>query len=255
MNKYEKELETAKSIAKEAGEIILKYFDIDQHIEIKSDNTPVTIADKQVNSLVIKKLSESFPEDGVIGEEESTSEYGMGRKWICDPIDGTAGYTWGTPTGVFSLALVIDGKSIVGVVYDPYLDKMYTGVSGMQSLCNEKPINVSKFGMKEGVVAVTGNLQRLTTASHFKKMIDDQIKLACFSGAVYKACLVARGKFIGHIEIGAGNHDLAAVHVIVEGAGGKITAVDGSELDYSKKFRGSIISNAVVHDDLLAYCK
>ncbi|MEI8061937.1 MAG: inositol monophosphatase [bacterium] len=255
MTLYNKELETIKDITHEAGKIMLHYFDEDLHIETKEDKSLVTIADKLINTMVIKRLTEVFPEDGVIGEEESTSEYGMGRKWVCDPIDGTAGYIWGTPTAMFSLALVLDGKPVVGGAYDPYLDKMYVGVEGTQSLCNDKPIKVSDLDMKTGTIGLTGNLRKLSTADYFKKLNENKINVASFSGAVYKACLVAKGKFAGFIEIGAGAHDLAAVHVIVQGAGGKITAVDGSALDYSKKFRGTIISNGVVHDELVAYCK
>jgi fructose-1,6-bisphosphatase/inositol monophosphatase family enzyme len=254
MNNYQKELDTAISIAKEAGEIMLKYFDIEQQVEIKGDNTQVTIADKLINSLVIKKLADAFPEDGVVGEEESTAEYGMGRKWFCDPIDGTAGYIWGTPTSMFSLALVIDGKPMLGVAYDPFLDRLYTGRKSFASECNGQRISVSNLSLKEGIIAMTGNLRTLATAPYFKKMADDKIRLATFSGLVYKGCLVARGKFAGYIEMGANAHDYAAVQVIVEGAGGKVTSPQGKELDYSRPFNGAIFSNKIVHDDLLSYC-
>ncbi|MEI6480534.1 MAG: inositol monophosphatase [bacterium] len=254
MNNFDKELETAVNIAKEAGTIMLKYFDDDQHVEIKADNSPVTIADKLINSLVIEKLAQTFSDDGVVGEEESTSGYGMGRKWICDPIDGTAGYTWSTPTAMFSLALVVDGKPVLGVAYDPFLNKMYIGRKGLPSECNNLPISVSKESIQEGVVGVTGSIRNLMKFSHTEKLIEDKIKLACFSGAVYKAVLVAKGKFVGFIELGANAHDVAAVHIIVEGAGGKITSPDGKELDYSKPFKGCVISNGLVHDKLLEYC-
>src|SRR5437868_351607 len=103
---YSKELNAANEIAFKAGKIMLEYFDGDQQVDTKSDNSPVTIADKLINSMVIEELAKHFPEDGVIGEEESTTDYGPGRKWFCDPIDGTIGYIWGTPTSMFSLALV-----------------------------------------------------------------------------------------------------------------------------------------------------
>src|SRR3990170_3369867 len=74
----------------------------------KKENSQVTIADKLINSLVIERLVTEFPNDGVIGEEESNTEYGAGRKWFCDPIDGTNAYIWGVPTAMFSLALVVD---------------------------------------------------------------------------------------------------------------------------------------------------
>ncbi|MDB5204723.1 MAG: hypothetical protein JWP09_751 [Candidatus Taylorbacteria bacterium] len=255
MQNYQKELETAINIAHEAGPIILKYFDIDQEIEQKEDKTFVTIADKLINTMVIEKLKESFPEDGVIGEEESTAEYGMGRKWICDPIDGTAGYIWGTPTAMFSLALCVDGVPIVGVAFDPFLNKMYTAIKGGKSFCNEKELKVSNKDLQTGIFAVSGSIKSLPKTKYYQRMIDDKVRLAAFSGAVYKPCLIARGRLVGYAEYGINPHDIAAAHLIVENAGGRVTAIDGSPLDYSKPFKGAILSNGVVHDKVVEYCK
>lgn len=241
------------SIAKEAGIIMRKYFEEDQQMERVVGKGPVTIADKMINSLVIERLKSAFPADGVVGEEESTAEYGMGRRWVCDPIDGTAAYVWGVPTSMFSLALVIDGKPIVGVAYDPFLDRMYTGVVGEQSKCNGVPIKVSGKDLTTGVFAVSGSVTSLNKSKYFQRMIDDKVWMACFSGAVYKCCLIAQGKFVGHAD-GVNPHDIAASHVIVVGAGGKVTAFDGSELDYSKPFKGAIISNGVTHEKIMEYC-
>ncbi len=74
-------------------------------------------------------------------------------------------------------------------------------------------------------------------------------------GAVYKSCLVAEGKFVGYFSDLPKTHDLAAVTVILEEAGGKITAVDGSPLDFSEYFEGAIVSNGVVHSDLMKILK
>lgn len=255
MNNFQKELDTAVSIAKEAGLIMLKYFDGDQEVEIKGDRSLVTIADKLINSLVIERLSKEFPDDGVIGEEESNAEYGMGRRWLCDPIDGTRAYIWGTPTSMFSLALVIDGKPIVGVAYDPFLDRMYTGIIGEKSFCNDKVISVSSKDLKTGIVAVTSSVKSFFKTKYLQKFIDDKVALASFSGAVYRALLVAKGKFVGYVEGGIGAHDMAAADVILKGAGGKITSLEGKDLDYSKPFKGIIISNGIVHDELVRYCQ
>lgn len=254
MNNFKLELVTAISIAKESGQIMLKYFDDEQFVETKEDNSQVTIADKIINSLVISRLSKIFPDDGVIGEEESNSDYGNGRKWFCDPIDGTRGYIWGVPTAMFSLALVIDGKPVVGVVYDPFLDRMYTGIHGERSYCNFKILTVSKLTLKTGVFAVSSSLQSLSKTNHFQKMIDDNIRLTSFSGAVYKCCLIAKGKLVGYAEHGVNAHDMAAVHIIVVGAGGKITSIEGNDLDYSKPFKGAIVSNRIAHDEIIKYC-
>lgn len=244
----------AVSIAKEAGVIMLKYFDIDQQIEIKEDNSPVTIADKTINSMAIERLSKDFPDDGVIGEEESTTDYGNGRKWFCDPIDGTQNFINGVPTAMFSLALVLDGKPVMGVAYDPFLNRMYTGIVGEKSLCNGKALNVSSTDLKTGTVAVTGSVRSIMKADYLQKMIDDKIRLTCWNGAVNKCCLIAKGRLVAYFEHKVSAHDMAAVQVILEGAGGKVTSLKGEDLDYSKPFKGVVASNSIVHDQLIKYC-
>ncbi len=254
-NSYAKEIAVAKKLALKAGKIMLKYFDIDQQIKTKSDNTPVTVADIKINDMVVKELSKEFPEDGIIGEEKSTSDYGQGRKWFCDPIDGTAGYIWGTPTSMFSLGLVIDGKPMLGVAYDPFLKRMYEGVKGNGSLCNGKQLHVSQEGLNTGRLAVTGSISSLPNLPYIPELKKQKVRLATFSGAVYKCCLIARGKFVGYVEHGVQGHDFAAIHVIVEEAGGKITGLAGEELDYSKPFKGGIVSNGEVHEQLVDILK
>ena len=121
-------LDFAIEIAKYAGVVIKDNFLNDNNsIEYKEDRTPVTIADKCINDYLIKRVKEKYPEHSVDGEEEkylNSSKY----VWVCDPIDGTSMYTRGIMVSVFSLALVFDGVPIVGVVYDPYQDKMYTAI-------------------------------------------------------------------------------------------------------------------------------
>jgi fructose-1,6-bisphosphatase/inositol monophosphatase family enzyme len=249
---YTEEIKTAKEIAKNAGEIMLQYFDGDQSIEIKEDDSPVTIADILVNKMVIEKLAEVFPEDGIVGEEKSTSEYGMGRKWICDPIDGTVAFVWGVPTSMFSLALVLDGRPVVAVAYDPYLDRMYTAIAGGGAFCNNKEIHVSSKGLRGGHIAVTAGPERLLRMDFIPRLQESGSHIAVFSGCVYKSCLVGRGKFEGYIESRVSNYDMAAVDLIVHEAGGKVTSTTGEMLDYSKHFNGALVSNGKVHDELIS---
>lgn len=255
MNTYEKELEFAKNMAREAGEIMLKYFDANQKTEFKEDNSPVTIADKMINSLVIEKLTIAFPEDGVIGEEESNTEYGMGRKWFCDPIDGTNAYVLGLPTAMFSLALIVDGKPVVGIAYSPFLNKMYSGVKGEKSLCNDEIISVSDLDLRQGVVGISGSkVKAFIGHDYFNKMMADKVNFSCITGTVFKVCLVACGKLAACAGFGVSPHDVAAVQVILEGSGGIMTTPDGTELDYSNHFSGALISNKASRDQLIKYC-
>lgn len=252
----EKELRVAKEIALKAGEIMRRYFYADQEKVIKDDGTPLTIADTTINRMVIEELAKEFPEDGVIGEEESTTEYGMGRKWICDPIDGTKAYTWGVPTAMFSLALVVDGVPQVGVAYDPFLDLMYCAVKGQGAYCNDKPIKVSTKQLHEGTISITGNLRELwKNPTNLMELAKRSKSVALLSGAVYRGCLIARGKFVGYVMKYLNAHDVAAIHVIIEEAGGKITGLDGESLDYSKPFHGAIMSNDIVHDEIVEIMK
>ena len=248
---FQNELIKAKEIAHLSGKIILEYFDADQETQIKADLSPVTKADLLVNELVIKELQLSFPNDGIVGEERSTAELGQGRIWLCDPIDGTAGYVWGTPTAMFSLALVIDGVPVLGVAYDPFLDRLYEGVKGNGSFCNGVKLKVSAKDLLGGQIAITSNVEKIKTHGYIPILQAAGAYLPIFSGAVYKSCLVARSKFEGYIEFGVGTHDMAAVQVIVEEAGGLVTGLKGERLDYAKPFKGAVVSNNLIHPKLI----
>ena len=248
---YTKELEVAKKIAKLAGEIMLKYFDGEQGVVMKDDKSPVTKADMEINDLVIEELEKIFPEDGIVGEEKSTASYGQGRRWICDPLDGTAGYTWGIPTAMFSLGLAIDGRPVLGVVYDPFLDRLYEGVSEQGSFCNGVKLQVSDNNLEDGKVAVTSNPVKIKNLKYIDEFDNKGTQLRTLNGAVYKSCLVAKGKFEGYVEHGVGPHDMIAVQVIIEEAGGKVTGVKGETLDYSVPFKGAIVSNGKVHNEIV----
>jgi len=125
MNEY---LEFAQKIALEAGNIMKKYFSKKDISSYKGDKTIVTLANKEINTLLIKRVKEKFPEHSVDGEEE---QFGRSKYvWVCDPIDGTAMYARDIPVAVFSLALVIDGVSTVGVIYDPFTENLYSAIKG-----------------------------------------------------------------------------------------------------------------------------
>jgi fructose-1,6-bisphosphatase/inositol monophosphatase family enzyme len=154
-NQMEEYLEFAKGLAKQAGQIMLDYFDGDQQVEIKADNSPVTIADKTINDLVINEIAKAYPDHGVVGEEASTDKQDQEYVWFCDPVDGTKAFTWGLPTAMFSLALVTKGRPVMGVAYDPFLKRMFTAVKGQGAFCNGEKISVSSLDLYTGVRAAT----------------------------------------------------------------------------------------------------
>ena len=250
---YKDELLFAKDLAYKAGEIMLEYFNEEQHKQIKDDGTPVTIADITINQLVIEEISSKYPNDGIVGEEKSKSSYGLGRLWVCDPIDGTAAFTYGIPTAMFSLALVIDGVPKVGVVYEPVTNKLFWAVSGSGSYCNNEKISVNNHSIRSGEIALAPEFvaDKYINEPFMKGLLKYGKTLAIFPGAVCRSSLVASGRLAGFVHPAIKPYDIAASHVIIEEAGGKVSNLHGHKLDYSDKFMGAIISNGFIHDDLL----
>src|SRR5688572_20277061 len=113
MSDLHNRLEFAKKLASHAGDIMLKHFQIGIAKENKADGSPVTIADKAINSMVIQEISQAYGNDGIYGEEESLVKEDGEYLWVCDPIDGTIPYAFGIPTNVFTLALLQDGKPLL----------------------------------------------------------------------------------------------------------------------------------------------
>ena len=143
----EEYLEFAKAIAKEVGKIMLKYFNMDNGASYKGDKTIVTLADTEINSYLIKKVKEKYPNHSVDGEEEQfgKSDY----VWVCDPVDGTAMYARHIPVAVFSLALVVKGESKVGVVFDPFTNNLYAAIKGKGAYKNDEKITVNDYALDD----------------------------------------------------------------------------------------------------------
>lgn len=254
-------LEFAKRLAQEAGEIMLQHFQIGVTNEVKAHegNTPVTIADKEINKLVINAVKDRYPEHAVIGEEESYHVQGAKYKWVCDPIDGTIPYCIGMPTNVFCLSLVdaSDGQPVVAVVYDPYMQRKYWAVKGEGAFMNDLPIHVNDVSsLADALIGNSGGRSDVIKPAKFKAAVIE----ACFrpvivSCVMYEAMLVASGQIAATIFPGNGAHDAVCAKLIVEESGGKVTDVFGNEQRYDEVLKGAIISNGVIHDQLVAIAK
>lgn len=252
---YEKELAFAKKMAHEAGEVMRKYYRIDQQVEFKSDHehSPVTIADTEINDLLIRRVQELFPDDGVLGEEASWNP-DRDRVWVCDPIDGTSAYIIKMPMSMFSLALVVGGQPVVAVAYNPWIDDMYTAVVDQGAYRNEAPIHVSSKGWGEGT-HITGTRGRIYRG--VKEHLTNVPNVYAYDvlGGVFKGCLVAEGAVEAWVFEHEGAHDVAATKLIVKEAGGKVTDIDGNEQRYDKPINGALLTNGHVHDELLNIIK
>lgn len=250
-------LQFAKDIAYKAGEIMIKYFNQFNDSNYKEDNTIVTIADKEINKYLINEVREKFGTHSVDGEEESNGKSNL--VWVCDPIDGTALYARQIYNSVFSLALVENGEPIIGVIYDPFMDNMYHAIKGQGAYQNDKKIEVNNLKLND-----KRSISHYDMWPNSEYNIYDIIKelgensYFISIGSIAKASTeVAKGNFTLALFPGTKhkNCDIAAAKIIVEEAGGKVTDLFGNVQKYDKDINGAIISNGIIHQEIISIIK
>lgn len=251
---YAKELEFAKNLARAGGEVMKKYYRFDQQVETKSDHTPVTIADKEVNQLVVDRVQAEYPGYGVLGEELSWQS-DREKLWVCDPIDGTPAFIYHIPTSMFSLALVVDGVSQVAVTFNAFTGDLYSAIKTKGAFRNDQPIKVSTRQWGEGARVAGSSDGAVDGITDRESLTGQGIKVINAFGSVFKGSLIAEGSLDGRVFVHKGAHDIAAVKLIIEEAGGKVTDLDGNEQRYDRAINGAVMSNGLIHDELLELVK
>src|SRR5271166_6113258 len=145
---YERELTIGAEIARAAGELALKISEGNLGVESKADESPVTIADKACEKLIVEELSAAFPGDGLLGEEGASQESTNGRRWIIDPIDGTRDFIRGTRAWSVLIGLEEHGKVVAGHAYFPALGQMFSAAKGEGAFQDGRRIRASDIEKK-----------------------------------------------------------------------------------------------------------
>lgn len=214
----------------------------------------VTEADKLAEAEVLKVLNRHLPDHQILAEESgalgnANSEY----LWAIDPLDGTTNYAHGLPMVATSVGLMINGVPTVGAVYNPFSNELFRGAKGLGATCNRSPIQVSPTQELSKSLLITGFAydRRETTDNnyaefcHLTHLTQGVRRFGCAS---MDLAGVACGRFDGYWERGIQPWDMAAGIVILEEAGGKVTAYDGSPLDINS---GRILAtNGNIHANL-----
>lgn len=250
---FEKELLFAKDLAEKAGTIMAANLSLSTEAVWKADNTPLTATDTEINHLVIEGIQKTFPTHGVLGEEES-HESKREKLWVVDPIDGTQPFTLGVPLSSFCLSHVIEGQPVIGIIYDPFMKRMFWAAQDQGAFVNNEAIHVSKAEtLAQNFVILSSRMHNgeRTTGEIFDLIEEQKAKSLNFRSFAYGSTLVACGRAVGAI-IGVPNAwDVAATKIIVEEAGGKVTDVDGNERRYDEDGRGLLATNGLVHEQML----
>ena len=223
MNVEQKLVDFAVSIAKEAGELTLSLFnDVDLEIIKKSDGSPVTQADRGAECLLRKRISDSFPEDSIIGEEEENVVGSSGRTWTLDPIDGTQSFINGVPLFANLVAFEDEHGSAVGVINLPAIDECIWAGRGLGCFANGKKVHVSNTETLDGCCVVTSGVDYWNSLSFFESLSESETTVRTW-GDAYGYALVATGRVDAMVDPIVNPWDVAPMLTIIPEAGGVFT--------------------------------
>ena len=249
---YTKELDLAKSVAKEMGYIQLKNFRKNLKVIRKSPKDFVSNVDLECQNLSYELLRKDFQYEILSEEKKTQDEIETELFWIIDPVDGTHNYISGLPNFGVSIALATKKEFLLGVIYLPYFDEMYYAVKNQGAFMNDEKIEVSKNNDLEKSMITFDNQFYLNKKSFdvYKKIVDSCFTTRILGSAVYDFCLIASGKVDARIWNNTKIFDFAAGVTIVSEAGGKVTDFKGNQINLST--HDILASNSFVHQELLS---
>jgi myo-inositol-1(or 4)-monophosphatase len=246
----------AIELARGAGDLLRGELLGPRRIAYKGSPTNlVTEMDARVEALIVDRLLDAFPGDAILAEERGAQAGGSGRRWLIDPLDGTTNYAHGLPLYGVSIALEVAGRVQLGVVYDPSQRELFVAERGAGAVCNDVPLRVSSTAALDASLLATGFPYdiRVNADNNLKEyaafaMCSRGVR-RLGSAVLYLAWLAA-GRFDGYWELRLGPWDVAAGGLMVEEAGGRLTALTGGPLDLEAP--AVVASNGRIHDDMLA---
>lgn len=226
-------LQVAKTAVKKAEVVIRQYYQAnDLSTEVKSDQTPVTIADKKSEQVIRDEITKSFPEHGIFGEEFGrTDNEDSDFLWLIDPIDGTKSFVRQYPFFSTQIALMYQGELIMGVSNAPLFNEMAWASLGKGAFLNGESIHVCQDFQAHSSCVSTGNIQSLVNNNwqRLGQLLSKFSKIRGY-GDFYHYHLLASGKIDLVVESDVNILDIAALTVIVREAGGKITDIEGQPI-------------------------
>jgi myo-inositol-1(or 4)-monophosphatase len=244
-------LATAIAAALEAGAVLEEYLHRPLTIEEKGRRADlVTQADRISERVITARLLSDFPGAAILGEEGGARSGVSGERWIVDPLDGTTNFAHGYPFFCISIAYERHGEVLAGVVYAPLMKEMFAAEHGSGARRNDAPIAVSAIERVSEAMLVTGFKPSdfETNAAHFANASRHAQAVRRDGAAALDFAYTAMGRFDAFWEFDLAPWDMAAGALLVREAGGRITAIEGSNFVLDG---GSVIaSNGRIHDEL-----
>lgn len=245
-------LDLARRLAAASGAVIRRHFRADLDPDDKPDHSPVTIADREAEAAMRAVLAAEAPDHGIIGEEHGAHRPGADLVWALDPIDGTKAFITGKPLFGTLIALVHQGKPILGLIDQPITGERWIGAAGRPTLFNDRPVRVrSCASLSLARLSTTGPQYFTEPGRRAFDRIAARSKLLSYGGDCYQYGLIASGTVDLVIESGLKLYDFAALVPVIEGAGGLMTDWQGRPLDAASAGEVLAAGDARVHAEAL----
>ena len=213
-------LEVATEAAYLAGRRTLAYFNAGVPVEIKSDNTPVTCADREAEQVIRKHITKYYPDHAIVGEEGGSTPGDKDYKWILDPIDGTKSFIYGVPLYGVLVGLEVKGVPSVGAIYMPGLDEMVNAATGLGCKWNGRIAKVSNVSKLEDAMMLCTSTVRALKRSDAFETLANKVKYVRGWGDCYGYLLVATGRAEIMLDPAMNPWDCAPMLPILQEAGG-----------------------------------
>jgi len=235
---YQNELTAVQAIARKAGDLALRIREGNIGIEVKSDESPVTIADRECEKLIVEELQRAFPDDGLLGEEGAARESANGRRWIIDPIDGTRDFIRGTRAWSVLIGLEENKEIVAGFAYFPSTREMYSAALGEGAWWDGSRIQASSISRKRDAMLCCNGLSYMHRYPFSGELVAwlSEFWTVRSMGGCLDAMLVATGRADAWIEAQAKPWDLAPLKIIAREAGCSTFDFEGKDTIYGGNY-------------------
>jgi inositol-phosphate phosphatase/L-galactose 1-phosphate phosphatase/histidinol-phosphatase len=244
----------SEQLADAARPIVRRYFRAGVAVETKQDESPVTVADREAEAAMRAIIEKTFPEHGIIGEEYGAVRTEAEYAWALDPIDGTKAFVTGMPVFGTLVALMRNGRPILGIIDQPITEERWIGAAGRQTTLNGAPVHSRPDATLETASHYATHPDMFVHGDDRAKFdaLTARVRLSRFGGDCYGYGLLAAGFVDLVTEACLGIHDFMALAPVVEGAGGFITDWNGAPLTRDSDGHVLAAANKACHDAALA---
>ena len=253
-------LEIAEAAARAAGELLMDGFGREKDVRTKSSSIDfVTQYDLAAEALILERLRAAFPGHSLVGEEGAAETGAQPYTWYIDPLDGTNNFSHGFPVFCVSLALYEGQRPLAGVIYDPTRDECFKAAAGSGARLigplGDQPLRVSGTATLEQGLLATGfpydvHTSPLDNGAYVARFIKRAFGLRRAGSAALDMAYVAAGRLDGYWEFKVSPWDVAAGILLVQEAGGTVTAIDGAPVALADKLH-ILADNGLIHTEML----